>query len=316
MTFYRTLQVDKSANPQQIRKAYHKLARQLHPDRCSRVDSNDLFQKVQEAYDVLSDQAKRSEYDRTSNFDNMFSSMFVDIDNILKDMQQGTKYCFVNDVHTQYTNSELVTIDLSINDYMQGCSRVIERDDTVSCGSCTGTGVCDFLNNSIACTICESTGMQLMFPCGRCIGTGRIVTNDVRCNLCNGIGRIVNRTKTEVRIPAQQSDDSIIQLHDQNIIKIKHAFGADVVEHSRGVLQKTISISVIQWLCGTRDVVSFGDRKFIVSTDGIFDMSVPLHVCDGYLIIFKLGLDRRQLKKLRKFARVFRCMFQSNFTDG
>ena len=84
--FYQTLGVSKEASPDDIKKAYRKLARKYHPDRNNSPDAADTFKKIGEAYNVLSDPQKRREYDSPprSPFSNMgFGGGFEDIFNDL-----------------------------------------------------------------------------------------------------------------------------------------------------------------------------------------------------------------------------------------
>ncbi len=63
--YYADLGVERDATPEEIRRAYHKAARELHPDVSSEIDANELFIRIQSAYDILSDPARKEKYDRS-----------------------------------------------------------------------------------------------------------------------------------------------------------------------------------------------------------------------------------------------------------
>lgn len=308
MDFYQRLAVDRTADKQEIKKAYYKLAKEHHPDRCNNDGSVDKFQQIQEAYDVLSDEVKKQDYDRSLNFDHNFSSMFVDIDSILKDMHAN--FSVPGGQEHSTPNNDYSIVELSVDEYLEGCSKVIQRTEHATCECCKGTGVKNFYENSLPCNICNSTGMQFVFPCGRCAGLGRIIVNDVSCDVCEKRGHIIEEIHTEIYIPPRQENGSIIETNGIQI-KILHCFEEGITEIKPGVLQLTKQISVISWLCCGAEVnVQFGKEKHKITTDGIFDLNTPFFLPNDIQVKFKLSLDTKQLNKLKKLGKVFRHIFK------
>ena len=315
MDFYQRLDVDRTAGKQEIRKAYYRLAKEHHPDRCKNSDSADTFQQIQEAYDVLSDEHKKQEYDRSLHFDQTFSSMFVDIDSILRDMHIHANFPNVPNVSSQFQrdqstrNEDYSIVTLSVQEYLDGCSKVIHTTAEATCECCHGTAVKHFHQNSLPCNACNSTGMQFVFPCGRCGGLGRVILNDVPCDVCEKRGHIIEELHTEVYIKPRQERNSILEINGLRI-KIEHGFQDNITEIKPGVLQLTKPISVISWLCGHRVNAMFGNMKYEVATDGIFDLNAPFVLPNDLQVKFQLSLDDKQLNKLRRFGKIFRQIFK------
>lgn len=301
-SLYEILNVPRNASRQEIRKAYHKLAREYHPDRSKKNNSNELFQQVQSAYDVLSDDTKKMAYDRSLNFDDCMDDMLFDIETLMRDLTPGF-------TSTQ-SSTNIFRTELSVSDYLHGCSRVVEKHEKRSCSDCAGYGVRDFWKNSRPCHICDGTGVQLIFTCGRCCGRGRFVINKNKCMACEGIGHSYEAVKTEIDIPPHQENNAVIE-RNGSVIQICHAFEAGVVEREKGILIKEVPMSVMNWLCGTRTRVEFGTRKFDITTDGIFNITEPIAISQQLLVLFKLQLNPKEIKKLRRFAKVFRCILAS-----
>ncbi len=308
MELYQRLGVDRTAGKQEIKKAYYKLAKEHHPDRCKNNTSSDMFQQIQEAYDVLSDEVKKQDYDRSLNFDQTFSSMFVDIDSILKDMHAN--FSVPGGQEHSTPNDDYSIVELSVDEYLEGCSKVIHKTVQVICECCKGSGVKNFYENSQPCSICNSTGIQFVFPCGRCAGLGRVILNDVSCDVCEKRGHVIEEIHTEIYIPARQEKNSIIETNGIQI-KIQHCFEEGITEIKPGVLQLTKQISVISWLCCGAEVnVQFGKEKHKITTDGIFDLNTPFLLPNDIQVKFKLSLDTKQLNKLKKLGNVFRHIFK------
>lgn len=301
-SLYETLGIDHNASRQEIRKAYHRLAMEFHPDRSNKSNSNELFLKVQSAYEVLSDDTKKMDYDRSLNFGDCMDDMLFDIETLMRDLTPGFT--------SAQSSTNIFKVELSVSDYLNGCSRVVEKDMKMSCVDCDGYGVRDFWKNSKPCHICDGTGTQLIFPCGRCCGRGRFALKKDTCTTCEGIGHSYDVVQIEFKIPPHQENDSVIE-RNGNVIRISHAFEGGVVEREKGILIKEVPMSVMNWLCGTRTRVEFGTRKFDITTDGIFNITEPVSISQQFLVLFKLELNAKEIKKLRRFAKVFRCIFGS-----
>ena len=312
MNFYEVLEIDRNATTKEVRKAYHRLAKELHPDRreCTQAHDqrqNQTFQEIHDAYAILSDENKRKEYDISIDYDTRFSGFFVDIDKILQEMNMPQPVPGGFDNHT---GDEIPKVEVDEQQFMYGCSRTVYLRNRETCQLCAGHGISDYHNNTMRCNHCYGTGMHLIFPCGRCLGRGRIILNNVMCETCSGNGEVVKESVVELDIPAHVKDVEVIFIEDVRV-QTKHVFADGVYADENGNLVKKQQVSVIEWLCGFEKKIEFGPIHTSVKTDGVFDLSQQVRVRDKLLVRFNLSLDNYQLKKLKKFTRIFKELFKS-----
>ncbi|WP_026818411.1 molecular chaperone DnaJ [Arthrobacter castelli] len=229
---YEALGVSQDASAEEIKKAYRKLARKLHPDVNPGPDAADQFKRVGHAYDILSDPQKRRVYDTTGNengTDNGFGSGF-----------SGQGFAFQDIFETFFGGGAgggggpasrmrrgqdaLITVPISLRDAVFGVNKKIEVDTAVVCPTCDGS--CSRPGTSPkTCDICGGSGQvqravrsilgQVMTtaPCGSCQGFGSVITDP--CHECSGEGRVRNRRTLTVKVPAGVATGTRIQLGQQ-----------------------------------------------------------------------------------------------------
>ena len=231
--FYKTLGVDKSATGDEIKKAYRKLAKELHPD----ANQNDpkaeeRFKAVSEAYDVVGNDGSRREYDEARE---MFSrggfpggasgfggfpggfgggqNINIDLGDIFGGMfggggggrrpQRGA------DLETRTT--------LSFADALRGVTVPLHLNGDARCDACRGTGAkagtsprtCGACNGS-GHTQRSMGGFGFSEPCRECRGQGSVIDNP--CKECRGSGSVRTTRTVQVRIPAGVKDGARIRL--------------------------------------------------------------------------------------------------------
>ena len=227
--YYKTLGVAENASQEEIKSAYRKLALRWHPDRWvngteeEKKKAEDEFKKVAEAYNVLSDEEKRREYDSgvgSDGFDqgggfDPFAEMF-------RRAQQGgfgdffTGFGGGRQRQSGHPGEDLhayVTITFA-ESLKANLTKNVTVKKKVECPDCHGTGSEDGHNHE--CPYCHGTGMeqrverhgnmQTIFqsPCSHCHGTGKLI--DHPCKKCNGTGFIEKEETIELTLPGNVRD--------------------------------------------------------------------------------------------------------------
>jgi molecular chaperone DnaJ len=231
--YYKTLGVDKKASPEEIKKAYRKLARQYHPDRNpDDKGAESRFKDISQAYDVLGDPDKRKQYDSGSgpfasgagpgggfggfgNFDFDASSMGDILSNLFGAQAGGRRGRGRGrpergaDVEAQVS----ITFDQAI----AGAQIPLQVPMQTTCETCRGTGAKPGTTPTV-CPRCEGRGIETqgqgMFsisqPCSQCGGAGTVIEDP--CPTCKGSGAVRTVKRMRVNIPAGVRDGSRIRL--------------------------------------------------------------------------------------------------------
>lgn len=219
---YETLGVSRDATDDQIKKAYRKLARELHPDVNPAPEAQERFKAVTHAYEVLSDPDSRRSYDMGGQdaFGGMGGFGFGDIfDTFFGGAQaRGPRSM------AQRGQDALIRVDLSLDEVVFGAPKTLQIDTAVLCELCKGT--CTQPGTSLAtCDICRGSGniqrqvrsllgnVISSSPCGACRGFGQVISDP--CSGCRGEGRVRARRNLDVNIPAGVEDGMRLQLAGQ-----------------------------------------------------------------------------------------------------
>ena len=235
--FYEILGVAKSSSPDEIKKAYRKVAMQFHPDRNpGDKASEEKFKEAAEAYEILSDTDKRAQYDRFGhqafspgragggggygggagmNMDDIFSQ-FGDIFGDESPFGSffggggGRKSSGSRTRGTRGSNLR-VKIKLNYEEIAKGAQKTIKVKKYVGCTTCSGSGAKD-KNSMQTCSTCGGSGqvrrvqntflgqMQTVTTCPTCNGEGSTVTH--KCSACKGDGRVYGEETVTIDIPA------------------------------------------------------------------------------------------------------------------
>ena len=243
--YYKVLGVAKTASQEEIKKSYRKLARKYHPDaNKGDAEAEDRFKEVSEAYDVLSDEKRRKEYDAVRSMPGGFRG------------QQGGGFPFdLGDIFGQSGGTQTggagerigdlfgglfggrggggtrtagtrrarrgadveTEVTLSFGRAMNGVTVPIKLTSEAACNSCRGTGAKAGTVPRV-CPNCEGTGHEtrnlgnfgFQEPCKECRGRGLVV--DDPCPTCHGSGRATGTRTIQARIPAGVADGQKIRL--------------------------------------------------------------------------------------------------------
>ncbi len=220
---YEVLGVSREATPDEIKKAYRRLARELHPDVNPGEDASERFKLVTHAYDVLSDPEQRQRYDMGG--DSPFGGAggfggFGDIFETFFGAAGGTRGGRPRS-RRERGQDALVRVTLDLGDVVFGVHRDIDVDTAVVCDTCQGS-CCQPGTSPVTCDICHGTGhvqrqMRSLLGnvvtnqmCGSCQGYG--TTIPYPCASCQGQGRVRSRRTVSLDIPAGVDSGLRLQL--------------------------------------------------------------------------------------------------------
>ena len=229
--YYEVLGVNKNSSQDEIKKAYRKVAMQYHPDRNpGDKSSEEKFKEAAEAYEVLNDTDKKSQYDRFGhnafgsgrggsasggagmNMDDIFSQ-FGDIfgDDAFGSFFGGNRRSSGGRSTGTRGSNLRVKLKMNFAEIAKGANKTIKVKKYVSCNTCLGSGAKD--KNSVqTCTSCGGNGqvrrvqntflgqMQTVTTCPSCNGEGTTVT--AKCGSCRGEGKVYGEEIVSIDIPA------------------------------------------------------------------------------------------------------------------
>jgi molecular chaperone DnaJ len=243
--FYDILGVAKSADADELKRAYRKLAMQYHPDRNSGDKSAEQkFKDISEAYDVLKDDQKRAAYDRFGHaafengsrgpgdggFAGGFSGGFADIfEEMFGAMGTGRRT-----QNGPARGSDLrYNIEVSLEDAYRGKQTTIRVATFVHCDTCKGSGA-EPGSRPVACRTCQGHGrvraQQGFFTiertCAACQGSGQTIEKP--CKGCGGQGRVRREKTLSVNIPAGVEDGTRIRLAGEGEVGVHGAAPGDL----------------------------------------------------------------------------------------
>lgn len=224
--FYDTLGVDRKASKDDIKKAFHKLAHQYHPDKKGGNEAK--FKEVNEAYQVLSDDSKRREYDAyghtfngagpqqgyASGFEGFGGGGFggfegVDLGDIFGDIFSGG-YASANGSRVERGRDISIDIELSFEESIYGAQRKVLLGKASLCDTCKGLGAKPGTKLK-KCTTCNGKGrvtemrksflgsFSTVHPCNVCNGKGEIP--EEKCKTCGGLGILKKQEEIAIATP-------------------------------------------------------------------------------------------------------------------
>ena len=306
-SLYEVLGVEKGASQDEIKKAYRKLARQFHPDKnAGNKEAEEQFKEVQAAYDVLSDQEKRKQYDSWGSpggrpqfgpggsFTFDFGD-FGDLGDLLGGLFGGRAASPRRERGRRGADAE-VAVKLSFEVALKGVETTIPVSLEVSCSDCGGSGARKGTSPK-PCPQCGGRGVvaeaqglfALSQPCSRCRGNGTVIEDP--CPTCRGVGRERRTRRFKVKIPAGAKDGTRIRLRGKGEAGFGGAPAGDLyvvtrvapskLYRRRGESDLEIEVPV------TYPEAALGATVEVPTPDGRLSLKVPAGTQEGRLLRMK-----------------------------
>ncbi len=226
--YYEILGIAKSATQEEIKKAYRKLAVQYHPDKNPNDKSaEEKFKEIGEAYDVVGDEQKRAAYDRfghaafSGGMPGGGGGGFHDPFDIFREVFSGGGGGDIFESffggggsrrgrradEAQRGTDLRYGLEISLEEAARGAEKELEFEKQASCGKCKGTGSASG-GGTKPCRTCGGAGQvissrgffQIQQTCPDCMGSGQTISDP--CKECRGVGRLKERSRIRLKIPA------------------------------------------------------------------------------------------------------------------
>lgn len=300
--YYEILSVNKNASAEEIKKSYRKVAMQYHPDRNpgDKV-AEEKFKEAAEAYEILSDQDRRAQYDRYGhagvssngrgghpggmNMDDIFSQ-FGDIfgEDIFGSFfggQQGGGRRGGQQRARGIRGSNLrIKLKLNYEEIAKGVTKNIKVKKYVPCTTCNGSGAKD--KGSVqTCSTCGGSGqvrkvtntflgqMQTVTTCPSCSGEGTTIT--AKCNNCKGEGRVYAEETVQIEIPAGVQEGMQLNISGRGNAGERGGMNGDLI-----ILIEEEPHKELQ-----REGLNVAYELHISFTDAVFGTQVEVPTIDG-----------------------------------
>ena len=225
--YYELLGIARDADDAEIKRAFRRLARELHPDVSEAPDADQRFREVVEAYEVLSNRERRQIYDRFGH-EGLRSGGFQPSTFDLGDLSDLFSAFFGDDLFGvagragRGRGADIAAlVEIELAEAARGTTREVPFDVAVPCARCGGDGA-EPGTSVVACPTCGGTGRLRQVSrsvfgefvrtqaCSTCSGSGR--TAEHPCEACQGAGRVLEERTLEVEIPAGIHDGQRIRL--------------------------------------------------------------------------------------------------------
>ena len=292
--FYALLGVSQTASADDIKKAYRKKARELHPDaNPDNPAAEEQFKEVSRAYEVLSDSEARARYDRfgESGLGGAGGDPFGGgggLGDIFEAFFGGGGFGGGRQPAGPPRGQDLeVTARIDLNGVMFGTQVTVDVNTAVQCADCSGSGA-GAGTEPVTCSECSGSGqvrrvrqsmlgqMVTTGPCGRCGGIGQVVVTP--CSSCSGEGRKASRESYTVDVPAGIRTGQTLRLSGRGAVGPRGGDAGDlyvhvaVAQHKEFIREEDdlifdMPLSIAQ--------ASLGVHTVLEALDGELDLVVP-----------------------------------------
>lgn len=257
-----------------LKKKFREFSKKYHPDRLSgksdseKKEAEEKFKEITDAYNTLSDDNKRREYDM--QFSNPFGSGFDPFSdfNPFNVFERGSR-------HMNKGDDIRITLNISLEEAYNGIKKEIEYEVDEQCHHCHGTGSDD--GKKHACPYCHGTGViqnvrtmgnarfMSQSPCQHCHGTGQVVQTP--CKTCNGSGFEKHKKKTTIEVPGGIFNNATLKMSGYGNPSTSNGMNGDlyivvnIMPHStydlddNGNLMYTLNMNIYDAFNGSKQVI-------------------------------------------------------------
>jgi DnaJ-class molecular chaperone len=284
---YEILEVPKNASQDEIKKAFRNKAMKYHPDKQpenKKAEAEKMFCKINNAYDILSDEKKRKMYDMTGSCDGNGAGMNSDIfENIFSNIFGGMSGMHgmhgMHGMNNNMKNKKRIyesQLQITLTELMYGCEKTIKTNVTINCTKCESNNVkCSSCNGRGVSVQSMGPGLMIQTMCNSCFGNGYTNKNKSSCVMCKGKSEVALDKEFKFKVPPSFPNKAKIQLestdsHEINVV-IVYKLEDNVTVEGRDVHIKLAPLSLKELLCGFNRKIDLYGKSINLKSSGYFN---------------------------------------------